>query len=100
MSMSQRNGCHVFYVVSRGHITDNFNPRTFATPQIKEACVRLFKLTPEEMCLKIDAFVTAGLSGVLKMSGQNKPTRTRAEIRELVLTGLREWPYIVTLGWY
>lgn len=43
------------------------------------------------MSLKVDAFVTAGLSGVLKIAGQNKPTRARSEIRELVLSGLREY---------
>lgn len=44
------------------------------------------------MSLKVDSFITAGLAGVLKMSGQNKATRTRSEIRELVLSGLRECP--------
>lgn len=91
MSMALHNGCHVFYLISHGHTTDNFMARSFATPEIKEALFHLFKHTPDAMCLKVDAFVTAGLSGVLKISGQNKPTRTRSEICELVLNGLRKF---------
>jgi len=55
-------------------------PWTLTTSQVMNACVTLFKHTPEEMALKIDAFITAGLPGVLHQSGQNCPTRVKAKI--------------------
>jgi len=61
-------------------MTDNFAPQTLTTPQVTDACVTLFKHTPEEMALKIDAFITAGLPGVLCQSRQNCPTRVKAKI--------------------
>src|ERR1700683_4262142 len=88
-SLSHRTPCHIWYCLSCSKVTNNFAPRTLTTPQVTDACVTLFKHTPEEMTLKIDAFITAGLSGVLRHSGQNCPTRVKAEIRELVLNGLR-----------
>lgn len=91
--MSLRNNCHVLYLISRGSVTDNFLPRSFATPAIAEALQHLFLHTPNSLALKVDAYVTAGLAGAFKLSAQNKPTRARAEIRQLILTGLREYRY-------
>lgn len=89
-AMSFRSGCHVFYLISRGSITDNFMARSFATPQVKEALHAMFLHTPDEMALKVNAFVTTGLAGALRLSGQNKPTRTKSEIRNLVINGFCE----------
>jgi hypothetical protein len=61
-------------------VTDNFMPWTLTTSQVMNACVTLFNHTLEEMALKIDAFITAGLPGVLRQSGQNCPTRVKAKI--------------------
>jgi hypothetical protein len=58
--------------------------------EVTDACVTLFKHTPEEMALKIDAFITAGLPGVLSQSMQNRPTRIKTEICDLVLSGLHQ----------
>jgi hypothetical protein len=58
---------------------------------MKDACVALFKHMPEEMALKCDAFVTAGLPGALRMAGQGRPTKVKSEIRAAVLNGLREY---------
>lgn len=90
-ALSLRNGCHVLYLISRGKVTDNFLLRSFATPDIAEALQHLFLHTPNSMALKVDAYVTAGLAGAFKLSGMNKPTRARAEIRQLILNGLREY---------
>jgi hypothetical protein len=71
-------------------VTDNFAPRSFAPPQVKDACIALFKHTPDEIVLKVDAYITAGLPGVLGMSNSTRPTKIKSEIRDLVLKGLRE----------
>lgn len=96
--MANRTGAHVWYGVVRGKTTDNFAPRTFATPQVTDAFVTLFKHTPDEIALKVDAFITGGLPGVLRKSGQNRITRVRSEIRDLVLNGFREFDlYVLVL---
>jgi len=46
-------------------LTDNFTPKWFAPPQVKDACIALFKHTPGEIVLQVDAYITAGLPGVL-----------------------------------
>lgn len=79
-SLSHCNPCHIWYILSHSKVTDNFAPRTLTIPQVTDACIALFKHTPEEMALKIDAFITAGLPGVLHQFGQNRPTRVKAEI--------------------
>jgi hypothetical protein len=89
-SLTQRTGSLLWYGVIRSKVTDNFAPRSFAPPEVRDACVTLFKHTPDEIVLKIDAFVTAGLPGVIKMSGSKRPVKIKAEIRERVLQGLRE----------
>ena len=61
---------------------------------MKDTCVALFKLTPEEMTLKFDAFITAGLPGVLRMAGQSRPTKVKSEIRAAVLNGLCEYCFV------
>jgi hypothetical protein len=69
---------------------DNFAPRSFASPQVKDACISLFKHTPDEMILKINAYIKAGLPGVLNLLGLKWPTNIKSEIRQLVLQGLHK----------
>jgi hypothetical protein len=88
IGLSKRTGCQIFYSVVRGNVKDSFVPRTYATAEVKEACVHLYKSTPEEMSLKIDAFTTAGLGGVLKTTGGRRSTSLKAEIREMLRKGL------------
>ncbi|KAJ2993806.1 hypothetical protein NUW54_g7660 [Trametes sanguinea] len=61
--VSQCTGAQYMFLITRGDVTDNFALRTTSTPRVVEACMHLFKCTPEEMAAKIEAYVTAGLSG-------------------------------------
>lgn len=88
--MSARNNCHVWYSVIRGSVNDNFSCRTISTNPVKEACLTLFKCTPDQMALQVEAFITCGLSGTIKLAGKGQATKLRGEIRELILDGLRE----------
>lgn len=66
-------------VRTKGH--DQFLLRCVSTPQITDAFVTLFKHTPDKFFVNI----TTGLSGALKLEGQNKVIRTRTEIHKLIL---------------
>ncbi|KAG1869621.1 hypothetical protein F4604DRAFT_1584223 [Suillus subluteus] len=86
--LSQRTGCKIWYGITRGDVKDNFNPRTYASPEITDACMNLFKMTPDEMALKIDAYITGGLGAVVHVSGERKTTFYRKNIRDMVTFGL------------
>ncbi|KAF7975701.1 hypothetical protein HWV62_8647, partial [Athelia sp. TMB] len=86
-ALALRNSCHIFYLISHGNTTDNFMPRSFATPAIGEALQNIFRHTPNDMVLKVDTFMTTGLAGVLRMTDQNKSTRLKSEIRHMVSQG-------------
>lgn len=88
--MSARNNCHVWYSVMRGSVNDSFSCRTIATNQVKEACLSLFKCTPDQMVLHVEAFITGGLAGTIKLAGKGQSAKMQGEIRELILEGLRE----------
>ena len=66
-------------------IMDNFAVCTLATPQINDACVALFKHTQDEITLKVDAFITTGLPGVLHMAGKSSPMKRSGVIHQLCL---------------
>jgi hypothetical protein len=85
-----RTGAHMWYAIVRSKTTNPFQPRTFVTPQITNAFNALFKMTPGEMALKVDAYITGGLAGVVRLTGKNASVKLRSEIRELVLSGLCE----------
>lgn len=91
--MSQRTNAQVFYGVARSEVTDNFSVCTLSSPQIDEAFIQVFKCTPNEAFLKVDAFITGGLAGVLALQGQNKSVRTRTEIRDIIMRGFREFNF-------
>ncbi|KAF7970978.1 hypothetical protein HWV62_22467 [Athelia sp. TMB] len=92
--MSARNNCHVWYSIVRGSVNDNFATRTIATPEVTQACLALFKCTPDQIGLQVDAFITAGLPGTIKLAGKGQVNQMRAEVRRLVLEGLREYSMI------
>ncbi|KAF7984186.1 hypothetical protein HWV62_16878 [Athelia sp. TMB] len=58
--------------------------------EVKEACLSLFKCTPDQMVLQVEAFITSGLSGTIKLAGKKQPDQLRGEIRKRVLEGLQE----------
>lgn len=50
--------------------------------------MNLFKMTPDKMALKIDAYVTGGLGAVAHISGERKTTFYRKNICDMVTSGL------------
>ncbi|KAL6308621.1 hypothetical protein BKA93DRAFT_746779 [Sparassis latifolia] len=62
----ERTGCQYLSFVMRSDVTDNWTTRTSTTSKVTEACMQLFKNTPEEMAMKIEAYLTTGLAGVIK----------------------------------
>jgi hypothetical protein len=87
-SLSQHTGSHIWYGIVQNKVTDNFTPRSLAPPQVKDACIALFKHTPYEIVLKVDAYITAGLPNVLGMSNSTWPTKIKSKICNLMLKGL------------
>ncbi|KAF7964970.1 hypothetical protein HWV62_1296 [Athelia sp. TMB] len=58
--------------------------------EVKEACISLFKCTPEQMALQVEAFITSGLAGTIKLAGKGQPAKIRGEIRALIVDGLQD----------
>ncbi|CDO74662.1 hypothetical protein BN946_scf184828.g2 [Trametes cinnabarina] len=85
----QRTGAHYLFMVTRGEVTDNFALRSVSTPKVVEACMQLFKCTPDEMAMKIEAYVTTGLAGVVRAAGTKRHNQLKSEIRNKVYQGLR-----------
>lgn len=68
---------------------DVIRPQTVCTPEIEEALTQLFKTTPNELMFKMQSYITAGISGVIRDSKVKRLTFLKGEIRELVLAKLR-----------
>ncbi|KAI0323447.1 hypothetical protein GY45DRAFT_1215369, partial [Cubamyces sp. BRFM 1775] len=88
--LAQRTGAQYLLFLTKGDVTDGFALRTSTTPKIIEACMQLFKCTPEEMAMKIEAYVTTGLvlAGVVRATGTKRSIQLRSEIRSKVYDGL------------
>lgn len=95
-SFTTRTNSLLSYSLTRKDIAGNFSARSFCPPPIRDAIIAIYKQTPEEMTIRIDSFVTAGISGVIGLNTKNKPNQMKAEIRTLVLQGLRK--YILPLS--
>ncbi|EGO30311.1 hypothetical protein SERLADRAFT_431819 [Serpula lacrymans var. lacrymans S7.9] len=90
IGLETRTGCNILYCIARGDVKDNFSPGVHASAKVIEACLHIFKNTPEVMALKIDGYITSGVGGLLKISGGRKSTQIKSEIRDLIKTGLYE----------
>lgn len=89
MSFSTNAQVLIGLVKSKGN--DAFDAAVVVSPQIREAIVSIYKDTPEEMVLKIKAFVTTGLGGVLRLAGQSSAVRLKTEARDYIIKGLSKF---------
>lgn len=69
---------------------DIINPRTVVTPEAAEAMMSLFKVTPNEMAMKMQAYITTGIVGVIKESKVKRLTVLKRDIREMVHSKLSQ----------
>ncbi|KAJ2991683.1 hypothetical protein NUW54_g8128 [Trametes sanguinea] len=88
--LAARTGCQYLFVVTRADVADNWTMRTATTPQIAEGLAQIFKCTPDTLGMKLDAFCTSGLAGVLKVTGGKRSTALKGEIRAKIAQGLEE----------
>ena len=63
-TLSHRTGCEYLSLFMCGNPLDAYGTQVFSSPKVKQACLHIYKQTPEEMSLKIEAFCVAGLGGV------------------------------------
>ncbi|KAG1888204.1 hypothetical protein F4604DRAFT_1916126 [Suillus subluteus] len=68
IGLEKRTGCNVFWGLTRNTSNDNFGPRSYASDPVKNACLALFKLTPEQIVVNIDAYIASGVEGVIRTS--------------------------------
>jgi hypothetical protein len=61
--MSQRTGCEFLTIFVCGNALDTYQSQVLSSPKVMQACLHIFKQTPEEMSIKIEAFCMAGLGG-------------------------------------
>ena len=62
--LSQRTGCEYLALFVRGNALDSYGGDVLCSPKVTQACLHIFKQTPAEMSLKIEAFCMAGLGGM------------------------------------
>ena len=63
-ALSQRTGCEYLTMFVRGNAFDLYKAQVSCSPKVEQACLHIFKQTPEEMSLKIEAFCVSGLGGM------------------------------------
>ncbi|KAG1878885.1 hypothetical protein F4604DRAFT_1580042, partial [Suillus subluteus] len=90
IGLEKRTGCNVFWGLTRNTSNDNFGPRSYASDPVKNACLALFKLTPEQIVVNIDAYIASGVEGVIRTSGARKTTFLKKEIRDMIRTNMEE----------
>src|SRR5882724_1013772 len=57
-------GCEYLTIFIRSSAFDSYGGEVSCSPKVTQACLHIFKQTPEEMSLKIEAFCVAGLGGM------------------------------------
>ncbi|EIW79824.1 hypothetical protein CONPUDRAFT_74160 [Coniophora puteana RWD-64-598 SS2] len=87
--ITQSTGCAVLYLVTRDKVTDQYRPRSFASPRVEAALMYLFKVNPHELAMRLDAYVTGGITGVTRYTGDRRVGVLRKSIREMILQKLR-----------
>lgn len=88
IGLKKRTGCNVFWGLTRNASNDNFRPRSYVSDPIKNACLALFKLTPEQIVVNIDAYIASGVEGVVRTSGARQTTLLKKEIRDMIRTNM------------
>jgi hypothetical protein len=88
IGLEKRTSCNVFWGLTRNTSNDNFGPRSYASDPVKNACLALFKLTPEQIVVNIDAYIASGVEGVVRTSGARQTTLLKKEIRDMVRTSM------------
>ncbi len=66
-ALAQRTGCQYLVLILNGTITDTWQARVFPSLSMKDAVLQLFKLTPEDLALQIQSYLTSGIMGELKI---------------------------------
>ncbi|EIW82666.1 hypothetical protein CONPUDRAFT_71410 [Coniophora puteana RWD-64-598 SS2] len=88
--VSQATGCHVMYIAVRNKLTDTYSPRNYASARLDEACMMFFKLSAEEVMMRLDAYVAGGLAQLATVTGERRGSLLQRVIREQVLYKLRK----------
>ncbi|KAK7676311.1 hypothetical protein QCA50_020728 [Cerrena zonata] len=84
-----RTGCHYLLVIMRDDVKDSYTTHVSTTARVKDACFQLYKATPETMAMKMESYLTTGLTGVLnQMNRAKKATIYRDAIRGHVYESL------------
>ncbi|TFY57509.1 hypothetical protein EVG20_g8517 [Dentipellis fragilis] len=91
VTLSAQTGCEYLSFFVGSKVTDGIAARILSSPGIRDACIQLFKDTPENMVLRIQAYIQGGLSGVVRVTeGARTYTTLKAEVRREILEGLRD----------
>ncbi len=62
-ALSQRTGCHFLVLLLNSSVMDSWETRVFPSTEVKDALLNLFKLTPEDLALRLQAYLTTGIMG-------------------------------------
>lgn len=90
IGLGRRTGFHHLLFTMKKETMDVIGPRSIYTPETAEAVAHLFKVTPNEMNIKLQSYLTTGMAGVIRDTKTKRLTALKGEIRELVLSKLRE----------
>ncbi|EPQ59977.1 hypothetical protein GLOTRDRAFT_89625 [Gloeophyllum trabeum ATCC 11539] len=88
--LQMRTGCEVFYAVLRGGVMDPFRPRFYYTPRAQESMVTVTKQSVEELGMKVEAYITSGVPGLIKETRVKSSSAYKKLVRSAVLDGLRD----------
>ncbi|PSR83384.1 hypothetical protein PHLCEN_2v5750 [Hermanssonia centrifuga] len=84
-ALSQRTGCHFMVLVLNSSVTDSWETRVFPSAEVKDALLNMFKLTPEDLALRLQAYLTTGI--------MDEVLREERKLAEKDLPKSMKWAY-------
>ncbi|TFY73862.1 hypothetical protein EWM64_g10150, partial [Hericium alpestre] len=88
--LSKRTGAQYAMFTVHDDTGDTWDAAVHATDKLKSGIQDLYKVTPEQMTSKLQAYSMSGMGGVLKGSGGKKRHWYRTEARVLITQGLEK----------
>ncbi|KAI0765794.1 hypothetical protein BC629DRAFT_1442871 [Irpex lacteus] len=88
--LHKRTGAEYLLLTLTHNVTDTYDARVTASNGVKKGIEELYKQTPEEMGLRLQAFINAGVIGAVKTMRENQTVSLKTAIRKAVTDGLHD----------
>ncbi|KAG2339087.1 hypothetical protein BDR05DRAFT_892302 [Suillus weaverae] len=91
LGLEKHTGCNLMWILTCRKVRDIFPPCSHASKPLQTAFLHLRNTTVESIGMQVDAYMASGAAGVIKVTRGCKSVDLKAEIREMIHVGMREF---------